>query len=151
MGTSFVEIHGKGFWMQDSILELWLRLLALHIEDPSDESPLTRQIRDSWLLASRGYFMGCIPDNLEEFVSTPEGRATVLQAISSLKVALESGPKLLDHQTLNLLGFVGGSFVRGIESARLKQVADAFVDLIEGRIESDVTSTTFMPGSSVGT
>jgi len=28
MGTSFVEIGGKGFWMQDSILELWLRLLA---------------------------------------------------------------------------------------------------------------------------
>jgi hypothetical protein len=38
MGTSFVEIGEKGFWMQDSILELWLRLLALHIADPDEAS-----------------------------------------------------------------------------------------------------------------
>jgi hypothetical protein len=152
MGTSFVEIGGRGFWMQDSILELWLRLLALHVEDPSDDSPLTRRIRDSWLLASRGYFVGCVPDDLEEFVSTPEGRAIVMRAIDSLKITLAKGPELLDHHTLNLLGFAEGvRRVSGFESARLIQVADAFVDLIEGRINCDATSTAFMPGSHVAT
>lgn len=52
MGTSFVSINDKGFWMQDSVLELWLRLLALHIKDPSkDEEVVVRRIRDNWLLA----------------------------------------------------------------------------------------------------
>ena len=151
MGTSFVEIGGKGFWMRDTVLELWLRLLALHVEDPSDDSPLARRIRDSWLLASRGYFGGCIPDDLEEFVSTPEGRSIVLRAIDSLKTALENGPELLDHDTLNLLGFDGVRYGSGFESARLIQVATAFVGLIEGRVDCDVTSTAFMPGSCVAT
>ena len=151
MGTSFVEIGGNGFWMQDSVLELWLRLLALHVEDPADDSPLTRRIRDSWLLASRGHFGGCIPDDLAAFVSTPEGHAIVLRAIGSLKRALENGPELLDHGTLNLLGFDGVRYGRGFESARLIQVANAFVDLIEGRIDCDVTSTAFMPGSNGAT
>src|SRR5260221_8045307 len=116
MGTSFVEINGKGFWMQDSILGLWLRLLSLHTEDPSDDTPLAGRIRDNWLLASRGYFVGCVPHNLEETVATAEGRAIVLDAITSLKSALEAGPALLDYGTLNLLGFCDGTFVRGVES-----------------------------------
>ena len=135
--------------MQDSILELWLRLLSLHAEDPSDDSPLVVRIRDNWLLASRGYFVGCIPHRLEETVSTAEGRSHVLHAVTSLKSALEAGPALLDHGTLNLLGFCGGTFVRDVESSRLIEVANAFIDLMEGRIECDVTSRTFMPGSSV--
>jgi hypothetical protein len=83
MGSTFVEIDGKGFWMRDGILELWLRLLALHVEDP-DEGSVGRGIRDNWLLASRGHFGGCVPDGLEEAVSTPEGRAVVVAAIQSL-------------------------------------------------------------------
>jgi len=151
MGTSFIEIRGKGFWMQDSILELWLRLLSLHIEDPSDDTPLASRIRDNWLLASRGYFGGCIPHKLEETLSTADGRAIALRAIDSVKAALEAGPALLDHGTLNLLGFYEGNFVRGVESSRLIEVANAFKDLIERRIECDVTSTAFMPGSHVAT
>jgi hypothetical protein len=151
MGTSFVEVSGKGFWMQDSILELWLRLLALHIEDPSDDTPVARKIRDNWLLASRGYFGGCIPNDLEDAVSSPDGRAIVLRAIGSLETALKKGPSLLDHHTLNLLGFEGVGFTGGFESSRLIQVANAFRDLIDGRIEWDVTSTAFMPGSHVAT
>ena len=46
MGTSFVSISGHGFWIQDSLLELWLRLLALHIEDPVESGGLATTIRD---------------------------------------------------------------------------------------------------------
>ena len=103
------------------------------------------------LLASRGYFGGCIPHKLEETLSTADGRAIALRAIDSVKAALEAGPALLDHGTLNLLGFYEGNFVRGVETSRLIEVANAFKDLIAGRIECDVTSTAFMPGSHVAT
>src|SRR5215475_3618928 len=105
MGTSFVSINNKGFWMRDSVLELWLRLLALHVEESPEEEFVGRKIRNDWLLASRGYFMGCVPDGLEDAVSTDEGREVVIRAIRSLIGALEKGPETLDGGTLSLLGF----------------------------------------------
>jgi hypothetical protein len=150
MGTSFVEIGGKGFWMQDSILELWLRLLALHIDDPEVGS-VGQRIRDKWLLASRGYFGGHVPTQLEAAVSTNEGKAIVLAAIESLMEALKNGPALLDHDTVNLLGFYDVNFTGALESKRLLQVGNAFTALIAGEIQSDATSTKFMPGSQIAT
>ena len=152
MGSSFVEISGKGFWMRDGILELWLRLLALHLEDPArEETHVVRSIRDNWLLASRGYFGGHVPTELEEAVSTSEGRAAVIAAIESLTRALKKSPAKLDHGTLNVLGFETGEFTGDIERERLLEIAQAFLDLIAGKIQSDATSTEFMPGCWVAT
>ena len=152
MGSSFVEIAGKGFWMRDRVLELWLRLLALHLEDPAkEETHVVRTIRDNWLLASRGYFGGHVPTDLEEAVSTQEGRAAVIAAIGSLSRALKNAPAKLDHQTLNVMGFEGSEFTGDIERAQLLEIAEAFLDLIAGKIQSDDTSTEFMPGCSVAT
>ncbi len=151
MGSTFVSIVGKGFWMRDGILELWLRLLALHIEEPTGERSPAREIRDRWLLASRGYFNGCVPVGLDDAVSTPEGRAIVVAAIESLLRAVKKAPARLDHHTLNLLGFEGGEFAENLESERLIEIGEAFLALIAGDIHSDATSTEFMQGSRVVT
>lgn len=150
MGTSFVHIGEKGFWMRDSILELWLRLLALHIDDPQEGS-VGLKIRDGWLLASRGYFLGCVPVSLEEAFETDEGKEIVSSAIESLMVALHNGPAKLDHKTLNLLGFKGGEFEGDIEAGRLIEVGNAFRALLAGEIDTDASSTAFMPGSMPAT
>jgi hypothetical protein len=92
MGKTFVGIGDRGFWMRDGMLELWLRFLALHVEDPVESGSLAIEIRDQWLLASRGYFMGCVPDGLEEAVSTPEGEMLVRSAIHSLLDVLKTAP-----------------------------------------------------------
>lgn len=138
--------------MRDGILELWLRLLALHLEDPAKEqTDVVRNIRDNWLLASRGYFGGHVPTDLEEAVSTSEGRAAVVGAIESLTRALRKAPAKLDHKTLNVFGFEGGGFNGDIERERLLEIAQAFLDLIAGKIQCDATSTEFMPGCWVAT
>src|ERR1041385_4131693 len=82
MGTSFVHIGKKGFWVQDSILELWLRLLALHLDDPQEGS-VGLKIRDGWLLASRGYFVGFVPVALDEAVQNDAGKGIISTAIDS--------------------------------------------------------------------
>lgn len=38
MGTTFVAIDDRGFWMDDSLLELWLRLLDGKITAGSNDS-----------------------------------------------------------------------------------------------------------------
>lgn len=146
MGSTFVAIGQQGFWMRDGVLELWLRLLALHVEDPPAAPAVASQIRDGWLLASRGFFSGCVPDGLEEAVATPEGKAVVVRAIRSLMTALAQVEAPIDRRLLNLLG-IEGRFDRDLEATALLEVGQAFLDLIEGKIGSDASDTTFMPGS----
>ena len=96
MGTTFVtlsrETPGKrpGFWMRDGMLEVWLRLLALHLPEPTDSGEhQATLIRNQWLLASRGYFGGCVPHGMEDACATQEGRAVIRRAIDSLLAALQ--------------------------------------------------------------
>ncbi|WP_088259203.1 hypothetical protein [Fimbriiglobus ruber] len=146
MGTTFVRIGGRGFWMLDSVLELWLRLLALHVEDPVESGAPATKIRDQWLLASRGFFTGCVPEGLEAAVSTPEGDKLVREAIGSLMESLRSAPPHLSTGVLNLLGFVGGEFTTDIETWRLVEVGHAYLALLDGKVTSGPSDSSFMPG-----
>lgn len=147
MGSSFVDIDDKGFWMRDGALELWLRLLALHLEEPQDRTSCSIEIRNGWLLASRGYFSGCISVKLDEAVSTEEGKRVVVAGIHSLMTALTKAPKHLHPGFLNILGIEGGEFIGEYETERLLEVGQAFLDLIDGKIQSTAADTSFMPGS----
>src|SRR5688572_23131272 len=110
MGTTFVTLSSDpntdapGFWMSDGMLELWLRLLALHLPDPMDDGryAAVRGIRDQWLLGSRGFFMGCVPHGLEEACGSTEGQALVRSAVLSLLAALGRSEVAIDPATLNL-------------------------------------------------
>ncbi|HEX7379494.1 MAG TPA: hypothetical protein VF278_20395 [Pirellulales bacterium] len=151
MGTSFVTIDGEhGFWMRDGILELWLRLLALHLPEPNTYNSeevhrVTREIRDRWLLASKGVFSGCVPDYLKEAISTPDGKTVVDAAIGSLRSALERQEATISKNVLNLLA-IEGVWRQDFEARRLIEVADAFVELMEGKVADTVQSTDRMPG-----
>jgi hypothetical protein len=155
MGTTFVtlsrETSGKepGFWMRDGMLELWLRLLALHLPEPTDsgEHQATLKIRKQWLLASRGYFNGCVPHGMEDACATPEGKAVVRMALDSLLAALQQAKTPLDADTLNLLGIEEGQFTAPIERKWLEDVGHAFLDLLDGNISCVPSSTEVMPGS----
>jgi hypothetical protein len=152
MGTTFVSLSPEssagevGFWMQDSVLELWLRLLALHLPEDPEPGPLAHRLRDQWLLASRGYFNGWVPHCLDEFASSEQGIRLIRQTIQSLMTRLNEASDSLDHDTLNLLG-IEGLFTAEIATAKLEEVGKAFIDLLDGRITSTVESTAFMPGS----
>jgi hypothetical protein len=134
--------------MRDGILELWLRLLALHLPEPTDggEHQATPEIRNQWLLASRGYFNGCVPHGMEDACVSVEGRAVVRLAIESLLAALRRTTTPLDADTLNMLG-IEGHFTGPIERKWLEEVGYAFLDLLDGKIACDATSTDVMPGS----
>jgi hypothetical protein len=147
VGTSFVRISDRGFWVNDSVLELWLRLLALHIDDPTEPGATAAAIRDQWLLASRGHFIGCVPDGLQEAVSSPEGATLVRAAVHSLLEALAAAPSRLGKDVFNLMGFLDGTFTGDVETRRLIEIGGAFLDLMDGKITSGPEDSSFMPGS----
>jgi hypothetical protein len=146
MGTTFVRIGECGFWMNDSVLELWLRLLALHVEDPVSPGSRAATIRDQWLFASRGYCNGCVPVRLDEALSAPEGERLVRAAIRSLLAALSTAPSHIDKDALNLMGF-SGEFTADVDTRRLAEVGKAWLDLLDGKITSRAEDASFMPGS----
>jgi hypothetical protein len=147
MGKTFVSGRpGNGFWMNDSMLELWLRFAALHITDSVEDHSLPHTIRNEWLLASRGYFNGCVPLSLDENVSTQEGKTVVLDAINSLLISLREAPGTLDRYVLNLMGF-SREFVGDIESWRPIEVSEAIVDLVNGKQFGNALTSLSMPGS----
>jgi|GEM_PF-1688060 len=151
MGTSFVNIGDNGFWVNDSVLELWLRLLSLHIEDPNDldstdEKLLKAEIRDNWLLQSRGYFSGCVSVELDYYIKSSEGRKIIADAISSLMEALSKSPDKLSREVINVLG-IDGLYQTDIETWRLVEVGHAFIDLIDGKVRYKSDNSAFMPGS----
>lgn len=130
--------------MRDDTLEIWLRLLALHVREPNRDEDLPLRIRDRWLNASKGYYMGCVPAYLDEAVATQEGKQLVLDAIDSLMNCLAQAPNELEWYFLNLLGFADRPST--IQSSQLIEVAHAFRGLIEGKIKSTAKDTYFMPG-----
>ncbi|MEL7500768.1 MAG: hypothetical protein AAFN77_24460 [Planctomycetota bacterium] len=154
MGTSFVTItdgttgNEPGFWMRDGMLQLWLRLLALHLPEPTNSgaNEATPEIRNKWLLASRGYFGGHVPHEMEFACATPERTQLVRTAIESLMVKIDSSDSVLAAGTLNLLGNENFECAN-LERDRLRDIGHAFIDLIEGRVNNTAHSTEIMPGS----
>lgn len=148
MGTTFVGLGEprRGFWVSDSLLEVWLRFLALHVEDPAESGSTATRIRDQWLLASRGFFTGCVPEGLAEAVSTPEGASLVRSASHSLLDALGAAPPHLNKDVLNLMGFAGGVFTADVETWRLIELGQAYLALLDGTITAGPGDTSYMPG-----
>jgi hypothetical protein len=104
------------------------------------------QIRNQWLLASRGYFGGWVPHGTEEASATPDGRTVVRMAIDSLLTEFQRASTPLDAGTLDLLGIEGIHFA-SIERRWFVEIGRAFIDLLEGKITCTAASAEVMPGS----
>jgi hypothetical protein len=135
-----------GFWMSDSMLQLWLRFLALHIDEPTPENQLAATIRNQWLLASRHGFGGCVPHDLDEATATPEGFELVNRAVESLSAALDFTSEPIAFQTLNLMGF-DGPWSATVDVDDLRDIAAAFRDLLDFKVESTASTKRPYPGS----
>ena len=145
MGTSFVTLESKaageasgpdggtGFWVNDSLLALVLRLLTLHIPEPAPgpEGEVVKAIRERWLLASGESFPGCVPHGLEEIAKNQYGLAVAKSAVASLIGTLERTPRL--HGSIFPLLGLGAPAGRDIEPAELKDILQQLANLLDER------------------
>lgn len=159
MGSTFVTLgrdtSGKrtadvrdqvGFWMTDAMLELWLRLLALHMDEPDQADSSAAVTRNQWLVASRYGCVGAVPHGLEEATATDEGLTLVKAAVASLDRILRQTTDSLSAQMLNLLGFEG-EWNRAVDPTDLRDVASAFIDLLDFNVQSTASTKRPYPGS----
>jgi hypothetical protein len=110
-----------------------------------------RQIRDQWLVASIGDFGGFVPVKLEEALSTDEGKTLVRAATVSLLDALSQAPSVIHRNILDLLldsSIVWRGYGFDIETRCLIDVGNAFLNLLDGKINSKAGDGAPMPGST---
>jgi hypothetical protein len=147
MGTSFVAFEENGFWMEDSLLALWLRLAALHIRcGANDEDALTR-LRNGWMLHSQSWGPGVVIADLDAIAHDAVAKAGLITAIRSTQTLLADVGTEIQPGILNLLGVEPIIWTMPIKTAGLQEIASAFIDLLEGRIDAKANSMEFMPGS----
>jgi hypothetical protein len=145
MTTSFVNIRDKGFWMQDSLLCLWMRLVALHIECGSNGADTLTRLRNEWMLQSGIAVPGVVVTDLNSVADDNAAKQAISAAIHMVLSTLPAFDEAIGPKTLNLLGV--GRWNQSIETSRLVEIARAFLDLLQGRIETESNRTDFMPGS----
>ena len=133
MGSAFVAIGAHGFWSRDGVLEIWLRLLALHLDQTTTPGSTIGAIRDRFLLASTGLFNGCVPHGLDEAIATPVGANAVRSANAALLAKMEAAPFAISSKALALLG-ISGIFSADVATSDLVDIGHALHDLLDGTI-----------------
>lgn len=128
----------SGTWVNDSILQLLLRLMALHVPEPAPgaERGDSRAIRDQWLLASALPFTGCVPHDPEAIAMTRDGLFVARSALTSLILALDGMPPRVSGELFSLLG-MGEPGAVDIRTDDLKAVASDIVGLMDAYGQPD--------------
>ncbi|PQO42412.1 hypothetical protein [Blastopirellula marina] len=150
MSTSFVSFDGEhGFWSADRWLELYLRLLLLHLEDAPNQRSPCHAIREKWHVASSGACSGWVPVFVDDVKASLEGVRLMLNAIASLSRGLEQAPPKLDKRVIRLLW--GEQYDRPwpdeVETSSLVEISEALVKLIKGEMTSTAADEVYVPVS----
>lgn len=149
MGSSFTGFRGKGFWCDDSLLEVWLRVLALHLGEEVYEPGWQHDLRDHWLAMSGLNIVGCIHPSLERFLTEDERIAVILHVTERSMRSLRAFGKFVPAAFLNALGFTN-SFPDDLPMEWFNRIADCFTALLQGELGTDASDSPVLPATRIG-
>ncbi len=160
MGTSFVDLafgdRGEfGFWANDGVLGIWLVALAnAAAAVPGEREPWLGDAAAHWRLHGVQQFTGCMDAGLDKYVISDDRLATTTKVARCARAALvataEDGylrpPWLIANQLAEEKPLYDSPYDRyGLEVDRVLQVADAFIDLLGGRITTTPATSPVFP------
>lgn len=146
MGSSFVEFRSKGFWVRDGSLEIWLALLVEQIDrDPSPPTWL-RDLREQWHIATMG-FNGCVPTELNEYLTTTERTAVALTlSKQAMRQLVTYGPSISTEELRRLsAAHPGVHFSRDVPTHFFADVGDHFMRLLRGELSPSTEPARVLP------
>jgi len=132
MGSSFVELRERGFWIRDALLDVWL--LGLHRTmaqaDNEDDRVLAEQMLE---MACVGY-VGWHPLALNEL--GPERLRSLELHASKVVDVFRANPRLLEPESLNALHVGGpGEWSKAVRLSDVEAVSARMLELLGGRCE----------------
>lgn len=153
MSSSFTEFRAKGFWSHDVILEVWLRVLTLHLGSDASSEGWQRELHDHWLSESSGNSCGFISPALDEFLTDEDRLAVVLRSSEEGINRLNQFGDFVPFAFLNSLGIETAfppyfSSDHPIEWYNL--VASRFMALLKGELTADAANSPTVPATRLG-
>jgi hypothetical protein len=127
--------HEHGFWVENSLHDLWWMLLALHIDTRLEWYAIESRIQHQWMYASKYNVTGCEYDELSTFLGEPGGFEVISAALERLSDAISRLPEDLTEQ-FALMGF--GYEIGPSKRRVLVAMAAAFRDLLHNKITTKV-------------
>ena len=148
MGSSFTEFRGKGFWSRDGLLEAWLRVLSLHLDDEVYAPGWQHDLRNEWLLVSAGFFNGFVSASLDKFLTDDARIAAVLRASERSIQCLRAFGAYVPAAFLNALGL--SPFTADLPIEWFERIADWFDRLLSGELMTDASTSPTLPATRDG-
>ena len=149
MGSSFTDFRNRGFWCNDQLLEAWLRTLSLHLDNDVHQSGWLHDLRDKWLLASAGFFNGCVSASLDEFLTDSDRVAVVLKASERNIQNLRAFGSYVPVAHLNGLG-LSGQFTADFPIEWFELINERFTALLRGQLSTDASTSPTLPATRIG-
>lgn len=146
MGSSFVELGSRGFWCNDRHAQLLFHLLADEIDRLDGPEPWLIEARRHWREQCEIDGVGCFSANLDQYAVTSERNAAVLalaervleatrQRVTSIAEVKGRTPRL----------GLSRSYVGDIPKEWFLQVAEAFLLLLRGELQTTASSGFVLP------
>lgn len=149
--TTVIACGKRGFWALDDVFSVWLAYVVEEIDRRKDD-PWLIAIAEKWRVAS------VVTDSGAEI---PAGSAEQMAALRSVAVLARRRAERAGDLSLDALRTwyvlddepVAGAFSRTghrIELVRVLEVADAFLDLLDGRLRRDPPEGAWLLGTGGG-
>ena len=103
-------------------------------------------LRDKWLLASAGYFSGCISPCLDEFLTDSNRVQTILQVSERAVRSLRGFGVYVPATFLNALG-ITGPFAADLPIDWFELMHSRFTSLLRGELATDASTSSVLPAT----
>lgn len=149
MGSSFVEYKGKGFWVYDPGLQVWLETLVQAIDRWSSPPEWLALARQDWHRQALGTQPAFMNPELDEFASTEEQKGVLITLSRQALAQLATNEPVVSHDLLN--GMLRdeaivpwehrGFFTRDVPLAGFLIIGNTFIQLLRGELTTTASTS----------
>lgn len=137
MATSYIDYNNFGFWLNDRFLAATLYLIQKNLKNETDKSDFLNRIIAELYDASTVGYVGCIPNNIQEFDNTKK-RNYLKNALSKSIEQIINSPKELVDEFNNIQ--VGGFVWQEMPKPEMIGTIKLLIKLINGEIRTNAAS-----------
>lgn len=143
MASSFVEYKKYGFWSPDGLLQIWLYFLTQKIDAHKDNAVWLNEVSKEWAIQAQGVCSGCIYVGLDEYITTPKQKQTLINLSNEVIETLPTNGRFLSKEELNrpeLGAGAGTTWTVDVPISELVDLGNQFVKLLRGELQSTAAS-----------
>src|SRR5687767_170701 len=134
MTTSYTDYRGRGFWANDTVIELWLHLLV-HATSTDHHPEWIARAREDWAIQASVGFLGCVDVGLGRHLAGDPIRETAFLAlVNDFDRHLVALGPTIPAATATAYR-VGGrtEFLADVDVGPLRRFSASLIDLVAAR------------------